>query len=545
MPLTLAQALQELPVLSEAKVVAGSGGLDRIVRWTHIVDHPDVVPWVHEGYLLLTTAFALMLNPKSQLDLIPLLAEKKLAGMMVNVGRYMGEIPEGMIAAAEKLGFPLIALPWEINFSEVTHAIHERIINEQYALSEQAFHIHEVLTQIVIQGGGLDTLASQLADLLHRSVTIEDASLSLLAYKSIEPIDSVRARSIAEGCTPAEVIAYHTQQGLYERLRRERRPQRVDPIPELGLTLERVVAPIIVGPQLLGYIWVIATNHPLTELDFLAIERGATLAALILSREQAVYEAEQRVKNKLFENLLDPQSSRVNDHIAETLHKLGLSSGYQILVLEGGANLPQIVQNRIVESCTRAEGIDALIVERGGRLVIILESDSNKKATEVAARILARGKERSCAFTVGISSRVTGVAQFRAAYEQALNALRAGSAINPQGGAWSPETLGYFLDLLHLPEEFRQVNHYLSLVARLAEYDKKHDTSLLKTLEVYIDQLADIQKAAQALFIHRNTLYQRLGKISDLCNVNLKDILVLLNLFLALKDWRIQKDNLP
>ena len=70
MAITIAQALNELPVLSKATVVAGFAGLDRTIRWTHIIDHPDVVPWVKEGHLLLTTAFALMLHPEKQVGLI-------------------------------------------------------------------------------------------------------------------------------------------------------------------------------------------------------------------------------------------------------------------------------------------------------------------------------------------------------------------------------------------------------------------------------------------------------------------------------------------
>ncbi len=543
MPLTLSQALKELPVLAKAKVVAGSGGLDRVVRWTHIIDHPDILPYVHEGYLLLTTAFALTINPASQVNLIPRLDEKKLAGLMVNVGPYMDDIPASMIADAERLNFPIITLPWEVNFTDVTHAIHEYLINEQYALSKRVFEIHEKLTQIVIHGGGLDDLTSQLADLLQRSVTIEDASFSLLAYKSFEPIDDVRARTIAEGRTPAEVVAYHTRQGLYERLHQERRPQKVDPIPELGLTLERVIAPIIVGPHLFGYIWVIATDQALTELDILAIERAANVAALILSRQQAVYEAEQRVKNQLFESLLDPRFSRGSENIPETLHRLGLSAGYQILVLECNPDQPRIISNRLIENCIEAFKINALLVERGGRIVVILKSDSEKKAIEVAQQIFARGEECHCNFAIGISPLMKGVDQFRAAYEFALNALHVGSAINPKGGVWSAANLGYVLGMLHLPEEFCQVNHYRSMIACLAAYDQEHGTELLRTLSTYIDQFGDINKTAQSLFIHRNTLYQRLKKIGDLCQVDLRDTLTILNLFLALKDQHTQKDR--
>lgn len=543
MPLTIAQALKDIPALQTAKVVAGEQNLDQPIRWTHIIDHPDILPFVQEGHLLLTTAFALMINPESQSALIASLAEKKLCGMMVNVGRYMGEIPTTMVSAAQKVNFPLIALPWEVNFTDVTYAIHERIINEQYALSEQVFHIHEVLTRIVIEGGGLDTLAEQLASLLKRPITIEDASLSLLAYHSKEPIDNVRERSIIEGHTPAEIYEHHTSLGLYERLREERRPLKVEPVPELGMTLERVVAPITVGDQLLGYIWVIATDHPLTELDFLVIERGANLAALILSREQAVYEAEQRVKNKWFENLLDPKPPQENENISESLTKLGLAGGFRIMVIEGICQQPMTVQARLIERCLMEYSHNALILERGGRLVVILSPETDEKAREIGSKITERGAASHCSFAVGISSQVNDAARFRLAYEEALNALRVGCSLSPQGGVWSSDSLGYILNLLELPDEQRQTDYYHSLIARIAAYDEKHETSLLKTLEAYIDQLTDIQKTANALFIHRNTLYQRLEKISDLCHIDLKDTITILNLYLALKDWKLIKQH--
>jgi purine catabolism regulator len=541
MPLTIEQALDEISFLKSAKVVAGRENLKNVIRWTHIIDHPDVLPWVQEGYLLLTTAFSLMLTPEIQKDFILHLAEKKLTGMMINVGRYMGEIPEGMVAAAQEYKFPLIALPWEINFTDVTYAIHERIINEQYALSQQVFLIHEALTEVVIKGGGLDSLANQLADLLHRSVTIEDASYSILAYKSIDPIDYVRSRSIAEGHTPAEVIAYHKMQGLYDRLRVERRPQKVDPIPEIGLTFERVVAPIIVGPQLLGFIWVIATDHPLTDLDFLAIERGASVAALILSRKQAVYEAEQRVKNQLFDSLLDPLSSTDINSLSEELQILRLSSGYQVIVLESSSKQPQITQAKIIENCIASEGVNALVVERGGRLIAIFASESNDIALKLAELIITKGDESNCKFEIGISSRVIGAGQFRSAYEEALNALQIGISVSPERGAWSSDNLGYLISLFHSSEDLRTASYYQSLITLLAKYDEKHETDLLTTLKTYIDQLGNAHQAADNLFIHRNTLYQRLGKISDLCQIDLKDILTIVNLYLALKEWSIKK----
>ena len=71
MQLTIETALKEIPILAQAEVVAGDGGLNRSLRWTHIVELPDVAPWVREGDLLLTTAYSLKDNPEAQANLIP------------------------------------------------------------------------------------------------------------------------------------------------------------------------------------------------------------------------------------------------------------------------------------------------------------------------------------------------------------------------------------------------------------------------------------------------------------------------------------------
>ena len=290
MPLTVAQALNELPVLSKARVVAGLSGLDRIIRWTHIIDHPDVIPWVQEGHLLMTTAFSLKLHPEERAGFVRSLDDKLLAGLMVNIGRYILEIPAEMIMEAKSLGFPLITIPWEVNFAEVTHAIHEYILQEQYTLAEQANRIHKTLTQIVLNGGDLTELTCHLAEILHCSVTIEDDALRLLAHTTTEPTDDVRRRSIELGKTPDDMIDYLHTQGIFKHLRNNPQPYRIPPYPEIGFTLDRIVSPILVGSQLFGYIWIIASDKPLTDLDYLVIERSAVVAALILSRQEAIYE---------------------------------------------------------------------------------------------------------------------------------------------------------------------------------------------------------------------------------------------------------------
>src|SRR5436190_23105085 len=104
------RGLLALEACKSARVVAGAGGLARPIRWVHIVDIPEVVEWVQEGDLLLTTAFAFRGHPDLQEQLVPDLAAKKLAGLVVAVGRYVRHLPARMLAQGDALDFPLIEL---------------------------------------------------------------------------------------------------------------------------------------------------------------------------------------------------------------------------------------------------------------------------------------------------------------------------------------------------------------------------------------------------------------------------------------------------
>lgn len=65
------------PSLKNARLIAGAGGLDRIVKYVNVMEVPDILEWVKEGELLLTTVYAIRNDIGAQSRLIPELAAKK------------------------------------------------------------------------------------------------------------------------------------------------------------------------------------------------------------------------------------------------------------------------------------------------------------------------------------------------------------------------------------------------------------------------------------------------------------------------------------
>ena len=109
---------------------------------------------------------------------------------------------------------------------------------------------------------------------------IESPTFEVLASALRGPVDENRLRAIELGYTPREVVYRMTKRGLYAELQQKMRPVRLGTMPDIGMTMERVIAPIIVRREIYGYIWIVAGDRPLADLDELAIDHAATVAAL-------------------------------------------------------------------------------------------------------------------------------------------------------------------------------------------------------------------------------------------------------------------------
>lgn len=124
-----------LPSLKGLKVVAGKAGLHRNLRWIYVAecfeDTREIVHWLHGGELVIITGLGLHGDFKALAELIEGINSKNVAGLVINVGRYIRSIPEEIIALADSLELPLFEMPWESKLVEVTRDICGTIIMKE------------------------------------------------------------------------------------------------------------------------------------------------------------------------------------------------------------------------------------------------------------------------------------------------------------------------------------------------------------------------------------------------------------------------------
>ena len=120
--------LISLPELKALKLVSGSKGVHKLVRWVHVIETPDLLQYVQSDELVILTGVAVSNNIQAFIDLVEGLIEKNVVGLIVNVGKYFDKVPDEINKIADANDFSILELPWEISIAEITKTICEEVV---------------------------------------------------------------------------------------------------------------------------------------------------------------------------------------------------------------------------------------------------------------------------------------------------------------------------------------------------------------------------------------------------------------------------------
>ncbi len=537
--ITLSKLLKD-PVFKSANVVAGAAGLEQPVEWSHIIDVPEVIEMVGPGRnLIITTGQGLPHDPQAQTRFVAELAQAGLAGIIISVGgKFFQTVPPAFLAAAEVWNFPVITVPREIPFVKITRTIHEQLISQHYAMLKRSDHIHQRLTHIVLEGGGLQELAEALTELVNRAVTIEDPSLNLLAYAKHGESDIARQKSIETGGTPELIRNFVKEQGILSQLQHSLKPTIVPAWPEHGMTKERIVSPIMVEREIYGYLWLIAGDEPLSEADAMTIERAAIVAALIMLKDTTIKQTVARLQADVVSQLLSKHPHSLA--LADKANRLGLDleQAQRVILLRPPAGvLPSLRLADKFMPVVRDYTSNLILQPLGQNLILILPD-------HVYDQTLGRALlERLPEMKIGIGAVAPTLTDLAQSYEQAKEALEIGLMLNGESRIFKFEELGFLHWLYHLPPQATTNNRYADWVKILATDERAARAQLLYTLEIFLDCGGNAAETARVLGIHRNTLAYRLKQIETCCQTSLTEPETRLNLQIAIKSFHLTKDS--
>lgn len=429
-----------------------------------------------------------------------------------------------------------------------------RQLAEKSEILSQSLKIHNWLTQTVLVQDGLDAVTSALAEFARSRVVVEDDRLNVLSVSHAGPAPAVRS-------APPEDLGLSRFAGD-PRVRRhlmrvtaERRPESLTAIPEIGLGRPLIVAPVLTGDTLLGFVSIIGSDRPFGTLDFVLSEQGAVAVALEMTKRKAAFEVEQKLRGNLLRSLLSGELENLHAApaaLGESKFDLHALQGVLLIRLDRDASAtqndasycaPPVLHSQgyaVVERLVLGQYPKSVLVATEDSLTVLIGSDhrlSDSALRRLGDQIVSALGEQLAPVTVsvGIGEICHNPKDLRRSFDEAGKALEVGALLAKRGAVISFAELGIYGVLLRR-EDLTDVQEIVGRhVSPLVEYDRLHKTELVQTLSAYVRNNYRLDGTARELFVHSKTVKYRLQKIEKLSGSRLHDSEGLLNLQIALR----------
>ncbi|MBV9047194.1 MAG: PucR family transcriptional regulator ligand-binding domain-containing protein [Solirubrobacterales bacterium] len=535
--MTVSAALR-LPALRRGapEVLAGRRHLDRMIRWVHAAEVPNIAALLKGGELLLTTGMGLDKAGAQQRLFIDELYEREIAALVIELGQHLRRIPDTMIGQAEKRGLPLVALHREIPFIEVTESIHAAILGRQFAALRRGEQIHRQFTELLLGGAGIPEILASLAQTIANPVLLEKTGHGVLYHAAHRAGD-------------ADVLA------AWELRRHHDDPETSGKDPGE----EAIAVPVPqAGSATWGRLIALPLDSPLDEYTRVAAERAVALIALTLMRSHQEEILSARERGNF---LADVAAERVDlEDAPQRAGTLGFRPRGSALLIPLAIATPAPAHTQAVSADDSAwtpvwqallremhsRSIPSLVGTRTSHrdtlvLLAIPAADRRRDLIQVAATAIHHAARR---YLHAADPPVIAAGRAVASWRELPAALResAGTASIARASPprhWHDATTADIDRLLLTLRENPDLRNFVhQRLQPLIEHDRSHATKLLPTLQALLDHQGRKTEAARTLHLERQSLYHRIQRIEKLLDSSLDDPTTILGLHLALRARR-------
>ncbi len=253
---------------------------------------------------------------------------------------------------------------------------------------------------------------------------------------------------------------------------------------------------------------------------------AANQAALAIERLELIDRL--REENLIGDFLDDLAAGARTEDLAIRAKRLGVDLAAPYLVLSARptshATNDAWVDRLETEVLRLAPG--ALVERRGDHLRGLLRARDPEQVTD-ALRQLHAGLDLPA--VIGLSGPCTGTEALEAGFGEAQQAALAAALLEDGPPVRAYQELGSYRYLLRMQAGATDRDPLIGAARKLADYDQARSTSLLETLATYLRLRGSTRATAEALYVHPNTLRQRLGRIKELTDIDLanEDLLAL------------------
>ena len=156
-----------------------------------------------------------------------------------------------------------------------------------------------------------------------------------------------------------------------------------------------------------------------------------------------------------------------------------------------------------------------------GDFVLVTNDITEEQLEEILVGMLKKTKKRmqDQHLYIGKGSQVKDITNLYLSYQRALSAIIMAKETGRERENF--DEMGMYRLLYSVKDKGLLWDMMNEALAPIIEYDKKHNSNYLETLESYLKHNGSIQAISEELFTHRNTVIYRVNNIKKLLNSKL------------------------
>jgi len=509
--ITVEDVLQ-LDAMQGVNVIAGAEGLGRQLNSVTVLDAPDAVSWLKGHELVLTSTFPLM-RRRQQLDrMVEDMAARGVAGLGVKLNRFMTELPPAMLRRADDQKLPILSLPMEIAWIDVINPIFAQVMTRNGALVSRSEPIRNSFNELLLAGADLQDFLDALGKLIQKPVLVHSPANRLrMGSTGYEQHDMAAAvTGIVQVPTSRTRLLLDTHD-----------------VYEMSLPVGRQAYCLLdpnVDPS--GILAVLDQARNLTESDLWCLKHARDAISIKLLQSRAETSIAREKQNEFVQGLLD---SSLSEAALKKLLRRGRERGYRLYerYVVAMVKFPRMADNKllgvtdILHPLLAAEDILVGWFGNGGFLLLVPERAEAGFSTDGGASYM-ESLLRELSLQAGLAHWHAGMSQILSVERLARGAEQAEYALQRSMKAEKPCELKLHDEtslqrIFSHPAIQQGVQSYVQeWLEPLIQYDQRHQSRLIETLKVFIENNGNYREAARLLHVHHNTVRYRIGQIERL-----------------------------